>query len=171
MRFRISHRWIGAIAALCFSCIPAVHAAPSPATAPIGIPVAAVPPTPITQQRLVTLELEATQLPADLLSRARSIAKSTIAAAFQTQPQLMHFTLHLVGARSGQQVPLMTITLSRQEWEAGLFDRRLQDAGISASLLLEGQGRSIVQASHEQQPIRRGRGGRNRRQLLTELNN
>ncbi|MEB3293931.1 MAG: hypothetical protein VKJ24_12300 [Synechococcales bacterium] len=120
------------------------------------------------QQRFVMVPLETAQFPTNVLAYVRSIAYATTAQAFQTQPHLMQLTLQLVGERSGQQVTLLSVTLSRQDWQAGLFDRRLQDAGISGSLLLNGQVTNRPTTGNSQ-PVRRGRGGIRRSQVLADL--
>ncbi|MGI0492305.1 hypothetical protein ACN4EG_11015 [Alkalinema pantanalense CENA528] len=163
---------ISVILLLCLECFGFVHRLPIASAAPFA-PVLrlaqALSTSASHQEQIVVLPISESQVPSDLLANARTIARDVINQQFQTQSQLNHFTLHLVAERSGQQVPLLTINLSRQQWSGGAFDRQFQDAGIAASLLLEGSERSAVQTPTNTTPLkRRGRGFRHRRQILEQ---
>lgn len=165
----------GLIICFCLGCIGAFHHLPSASALPLASLerlAQATSEMSANQEQVVVLPITTTQVPSDLLSNARTIAQNTVNQQFQTQAQLMHLTLHIVAERSGQEVPLLTLRLSRQQWTAGEFDRQFQDAGIAASLLLEEGDRSTIQATTNATPLkRRGRGFRNRRIILEQQEN
>ena len=67
----------------------------------------------------ITLEIPIYTLtePRDLLSQAERLAQDTIAQQFQQQPNLDRLRLVVLGNRHGNVVPLLTVAVTRSQWQ------------------------------------------------------
>ncbi len=88
------------------------------------------------QQIVLSIDGTQTRTFANLLEQAESAAEATISQRFQADPNLTEIQVTILGDRNGQLVSLLSLSISRDQWQASTSVRQWTRYFTPSSALL-----------------------------------
>ncbi len=73
---------------------------------------------PIVQPVVIDLLVDGSVASNDVLAEAESLAGSAISSQFAQNPALPEINVTVLGNRNGEVIPILTITVSREQWQS-----------------------------------------------------